>query len=80
MFLCQPLLDVLIGRGIEDIDSFIQPPSWSDLSDPLSIPGMTDAVDHVLAAVGDKKRIAIFGDYDCDGILGTHILRVVLAS
>jgi len=41
---------------------------------------MTDAVDHVLAAVGDKKRIAIFGDYDCDGILGTHILRVVLAS
>ena len=66
--------------GIEDIDSFIQPPSWSDLSDPLSIPGMTDAVDHVLAAVGDKKRIAIFGDYDCDGILGTHILRVVLAS
>ena len=31
MFLCQPLLDVLIGRGIEDVDSFIQPPSWSDL-------------------------------------------------
>lgn len=25
MFLCQPLLDVLIARGIEDIDSFIQP-------------------------------------------------------
>jgi len=25
MFLCPPLLDVLIGCGIEDIDSFIQP-------------------------------------------------------
>ena len=70
MFLCQPLLDVLIGRGIEDVDSFIQPPSWNDLPDPVSIPGMTDAVDRVLAAVRDKKRIAIFGDYDCDGILG----------
>jgi single-stranded-DNA-specific exonuclease len=80
MFLCQPLLDVLIGRGIEDVDSFIQPPSWNDLPDPMSIPGMTDAVGRVLAAVLDKKRIAIFGDYDCDGILGTHILRVVLAS
>ena len=80
MFLCQPLLDVLIARGIEDIDSFIQPPSWSDLPDSASIPGMTSAVDRVLAAARDKKRIAIFGDYDCDGILGTHILRSILAS
>jgi len=80
MFLCQPLLDVLIARGIEDIDSFIQPPSWSDLPDPVSIPGMIGAIDRVLAAVRDRQRIAIFGDYDCDGILGTHILRSVLAS
>ncbi len=80
MFLCQPLLDVLIARGIEDIDSFIQPPSWSDLPDAESIPGMADAVDRVLAAARHKERIAIFGDYDCDGILGTHILRSVLAS
>ena len=34
MFLCQPLLDVLIARGIEDVDSFIQAPSWSNLPDP----------------------------------------------
>jgi len=80
MFLCQPLLDVLIARGIEDIDSFIQPPCWNDLPDPDSIPGMTGAADRALAAARDKKRIAIFGDYDCDGILGTHILRSVLSS
>lgn len=80
MFLCQPLLDVLIGRGIEDIDSFIQPPSWNNLPGAVSISGMTGAVDRVLAAVRDKKRVAIFGDYDCDGILGTHVLRSVLAS
>jgi single-stranded-DNA-specific exonuclease len=80
MFLCQPLLDVLIARGIEDVDSFIQPPSWSDFPDSASIPGMVGAVDRVLAAVRDKQRIAIFGDYDCDGVLGTHILRSVLAG
>jgi len=80
MFLCQPLLDVLVARGVEDIDSFIQLPSWDDLPDPKSIPGMTSAVDRVLAAVRAKQRITIFGDYDCDGILGTHILRLVLAS
>ncbi len=80
MFLCQPLVDVLIARRIEDIDSFIQPLSWNDLSDSESIPGMTGAVDRVLTAVRGKQQITIFGDYDCDGILGTHILRWGLAS
>ncbi|MGB6872228.1 MAG: DHH family phosphoesterase [Acidobacteriaceae bacterium] len=41
---------------------------------------MTGAVGRVLSAVHDRQRIAIFGDYDCDGILGTHILRSVLSS
>lgn len=80
MFLCQPLLDVLIGRGIENVDSFIQAPSWSDLPDPLSIPGMAQAVDRALAAVRENQRITIHGDYDCDGVLGTHILRSLLGS
>lgn len=80
MFLCQPLLDVLMGRGVEDVDSFIQLPSWNDLPDPLSMTGMTNAVDRVLAAIRDKQRIAVFGDYDCDGVLGAHILRMVFSG
>ena len=80
MFLCQPLLDVLIARGIEDIDAFVQPPSWNDLPDPLSMTGMTQAVDRVIAAIRDKQRIAVFGDYDCDGVLGAHIIRMVLSG
>jgi single-stranded-DNA-specific exonuclease len=80
MFLCQPLLDVLIGRGVEDVDSFIQPPSWNDLPDPMSISGITDAVERVLTAIREQQRITIFGDYDCDGILSTHILRSAVAS
>ena len=80
MFLCQPLLDVLIGRGIEDVDSFIQPPSWNDLPDPLLMTEMTQAADRVFVAIRDKQRIAVFGDYDCDGVLGAHILRMVLSG
>ena len=38
MFLCQPLLEVLAGRGIEDIEAFLKVPSWHDLPDPFSIP------------------------------------------
>ena len=80
MFLCHPLLEVLAGRGIEDIDAFLQTPSWSDLPDPFSISSMEPVVDRILAAVARKERIAVFGDYDCDGVLGAHILRGVLKS
>lgn len=80
MFLCQPLMEVLIGRGIEDIDGFLKAPSWSDLPDPGSIPSIKEAADRVFRAIRERERIAIFGDYDCDGVLGTQILRRVLQS
>jgi single-stranded-DNA-specific exonuclease len=80
MFLSQPLLDVLIGREIEDIDGFLQAPSWSDLPDPMSMACMEKAVERVLRAMKEGERVTIHGDYDCDGVLGTHILRSVLAS
>jgi single-stranded-DNA-specific exonuclease len=80
MFLCQPLIEVLAGRGIEDIDAFLKVPSWNDLPDPFLIPSMEKAAARVLCAVRRCERITIHGDYDCDGVLGTHILRGVLTS
>jgi single-stranded-DNA-specific exonuclease len=80
MFLCHPLVDVLAGRGIENNDAFLKPPSLNDLPGPFSIPSMEQAVGRVLHAIREKERITIFGDYDCDGILGTHILRSALTS
>ncbi len=40
MFFNPLLLDVLAGRGIEDIDAFLKDPTWNDLPDPMSIPSM----------------------------------------
>ena len=80
MFLCQPLLEVLAGRGIEDIDAFLKVPSWNDLPDPFSIPSMEKATARVLGAIRNRERITIYGDYDCDGVLGAHILRSVLTA
>jgi single-stranded-DNA-specific exonuclease len=75
MFLSQPLLDVLMGRDIRDVDDFLRQPSFADLADPFSIPNLRAAVDRVLLAIEEGKRIAVFGDYDCDGVLSSHILR-----
>ena len=80
MFLCQPLVEVLGGRGIEDIDAFLKVPSWHDLPDPFGIPSMEKAAARVLCAVRRCERITIHGDYDCDGVLGAHILCSVLTG
>jgi single-stranded-DNA-specific exonuclease len=80
MFLCQPLLEVLVNRSIEDIDGFLKVPTWNDLPDPFSIPAMEQAAVRVLSAIRNRERITIFGDYDCDGVLGAHILRSVLSG
>jgi len=80
MFLCQPLLEVLAGRGIEEIDVFLKVPSRNDLPDPFSTPSMEKATARVLRGIRGGERITIFGDYDCDGVLGPHILRGVLTG
>jgi single-stranded DNA-specific DHH superfamily exonuclease len=80
MFLCQPLLEVLADRGIEDIDGFLKVPSWNDLPDPFSLPSMERAAARILCALRRRERVTIFGDYDCDGVLGAHILRSVLSG
>lgn len=51
-----------------------------DLHDPLGLPDMEAAVRMVLGAVADGKRIAVYGDYDVDGITGTALLSTQLAN
>ncbi|HWW23876.1 MAG TPA: hypothetical protein VNY78_08220 [Edaphobacter sp.] len=50
----------------------------TDSYEPIHIPYLDKAVDQVLLAVRQQQRIAIFGDYDCDGVLGTYTLGGVL--
>lgn len=72
-----PLLaQVLIARGLHNAataKSFIDA-KMNDLLEPCSMPGIEDAADRVIAALNDKRRITIYGDYDVDGMTSTSIL------
>ena len=48
------------------------------LHDPELLPGVTEAAKRLLAAVQQKRRICIYGDYDVDGVTGTAILHTAL--
>ncbi len=71
---------VLVARGISSqaiADSYLRP-RLSTLSDPFLLPAMARAVDRILDAVARHETIAIYGDYDVDGITSTALMCHVL--
>ena len=70
---------LLIGRqfSLESARQFLAM-RLSDLPDPFLLPDMDVAVTRLYAAIENKEKIAIHGDYDVDGISGTVLLTAVL--
>jgi single-stranded-DNA-specific exonuclease len=70
------IAQLLICRGIEQPQAARQflDARLADLREPDGLPGARQAAARLWAAIGEKKRIVIHGDYDVDGITGTAIL------
>ena len=70
------LAKILYNRGIdteEKLRKFLYPSEYKATS-PKEFFNMKDAVNKILKAVTDNKKIIIYGDYDVDGITATTIL------
>ena len=74
------LLAVIRGlKTDEEIASFFaQEPQFT--LDPLSMPDMQKAADRINKAIDNFECIAIFGDYDADGVTSTSILYTYFES
>jgi single-stranded-DNA-specific exonuclease len=74
-----PLINRLLEeRNIKDEDAalnFLNPSYVDHLYDPNLLHDIEKAVSRILAAIEKNERIAIFSDYDCDGIPGAVILH-----
>lgn len=53
-------------------------PKLKSLSDPFLIPNMRPAVNRILAAVEQRQRIVLYGDYDVDGVTSLTLLARLL--
>jgi single-stranded-DNA-specific exonuclease len=68
---------LLSKRGItdtEDIERFLNPEYERDTHSPLLLEGIERAVARVFAAIAQNERIAVYADFDCDGIPGASVL------
>ena len=73
---------LIINRGYikdEEIDSYLNI-SEKNFYDPFLLKGMYEAVNHIKDSVLRNDKIAIYGDYDVDGITSTYILYDYLKS
>lgn len=67
---------LLVSRGVYDADGakrFLDT-KLSGLRDPQLLPGVPEATELLLKAAAEGKPVAIYGDYDADGMTGTAIL------
>lgn len=73
----------MVAHGITSIEEgqlFLTPSLDRDWADPLVIPGMAVVADRVERAIRNHERIAVFGDFDVDGITSTCLLTEALRS
>ncbi|MGN1081414.1 MAG: single-stranded-DNA-specific exonuclease RecJ, partial [Acutalibacteraceae bacterium] len=72
---------ILISRGfseIEDIEEFFR--GDGQLSDPFEMIDMDKAVGRITAALKKGEKIAVFGDYDADGVSSCALMYSYLSK
>ncbi len=72
------LQQLMFTRGIKtknEAVAFLNPSYEEHLHDPFLLHDMEKAVIRILKAIRDNERVAIYSDYDCDGIPGAVVLH-----
>ena len=72
-----PVAGILWHRGIRTKDAaerFLDPETKQEFYDPFLMKDMTEAVSRIEAAIERQESIAVYGDYDVDGMTASSVL------
>ncbi|MBE7036077.1 MAG: single-stranded-DNA-specific exonuclease RecJ [Ruminococcaceae bacterium] len=80
MYGIPPLVtSILLKRSVESFDEFISP-NLDKLNNPFLMKDMSKATKRIAEALEKNELIAVYGDYDVDGITSTAVLTHFLRS
>ena len=68
---------IIANKGLKnnnEIEVFLHP-RRGDFHDPFLMPDMDKAVARIIQAIENKEKVAIYGDYDVDGITSSTVLH-----
>lgn len=71
---------VLSAQGYKNIEQAASVLNCHELSNPFLICDMRKAADFINQAIEENKKICVYGDYDCDGVMSTVILYSFLSE
>lgn len=78
-----PTLAILLAqRGVttaQGIRDFLVP-KLASLGDPCVLPEMMILVERILKAVDGRQKVALYGDYDVDGVTSMALMHLVLKA
>jgi single-stranded-DNA-specific exonuclease len=75
------VVQILYNRGIVDADAvtaFVE--GEADMANPFALPGMSAAVTRIRRALRFEERMAVYGDFDADGVTATVLLVETLRA
>lgn len=75
------LVQVLYNRGMttpEEVGTFLAPEAL--IGNPFQLQGMNQAVDRLRRAIRGAEAIAVYGDFDVDGVTATALLVQTLEA
>lgn len=72
---------LLASRGVvpQTLERYLNP-DFRDLASSETLTGIREAASTILDAIEAGRRMAVFGDYDCDGVCATAIMTRGLRS
>jgi single-stranded-DNA-specific exonuclease len=76
-----PIRQILYNRHIENLESaqkYLE--AKIDFEDPFALLGMAQAVNRISQAISNNELMAIYGDYDVDGVTATALLVEVIQA
>ncbi len=66
---------VLQNITLDEVNNFLYPTIKSALPDPFLLLDMNVAVEKIIWAIKNQKKIVVFGDYDVDGATSSALLK-----
>lgn len=69
--------NIIANKGLmnsHEIEVFLNP-RRSDFHNPFLMPDMEIAVERIIKAINENEKVAIYGDYDVDGITSSTVLK-----
>ncbi|MBN1217422.1 MAG: single-stranded-DNA-specific exonuclease RecJ [Anaerolineae bacterium] len=75
------IVQILYNRGfteVDDVNDFLTL-RWSQ-DDPFTMKGVAEAVERLQHAINRQEPIAVYGDYDADGVTATALMMHILTA